>query len=382
MSEAQTVPPPLTSAETEAMRRESLELERRRGLNHVRFRWSFFGGLVFLVVSFVLVGVTKGSWWLMMPAIISLGAATSFYALERGRHPAWGLLSLPGLALLNVMPDLHAARLDEIDFRMTGAAPKRVSGERLSQAIFLPLTPFFAESLNLNAELGIPPGLQRHWAIIFAPLGLYHAIRLIFDVRQQGKSLVLPIAVTVWAACLTFVATNLLVRSFERPAPKDTTAAGTPLTSRNVDQSKQLDEVFAGNHSVVRLSTDWERQTEAPAADVDISVFSRLQRLSLRVLTVSKDRYAGKTLEEYATSYVRQMSIASTGPTKRPVGERESLQYELRGASQDSRDITYLMAFWQTDRRFYVVSGWTDTHILRSQKAKMQKAMDAVRVIE
>lgn len=382
MSENQTVPGTVTSAKTEPMHRESLELERRRALNHNRFRWSFFGGLIFLVVSFVLVGVTKGSWWLMTPAIISLGAATSFYALERGRHPAWGLLSLPGLALLNVMPDLHAARLDEIDFRMTGAAPKRVSGERLSQAIFLPLVPFFAESLNLNAELGIPPGIQRHWAIIFAPLGLYHAIRLIFDARSQGKSPVLPIAVTVWAGFMTAVAANMLVRDFDRPKPLDQIAVTASMPGRNGDQRVRQEETIAGNYAVVRLPLGWQRNSQSQDADVDLAAINDSKGLLLRVSTVARENLVGMTLEAFAANSVKQLQAVPSGPLKRTVAGRQTIQYELRNTTEGTREITYRLAFWETERRYYIVSGWGETHKLKLQTAELQTVMDDVRAIQ
>jgi hypothetical protein len=354
--------------EAAALRAEAGRLEQLRAWQHARFRWSFVGTFAAVVMGLIIGGVSGHLAIMLMPAAILSVATTSFFAMERGRHPAWGILSIPGLAVLNEMPDCHAIRLDEIERQLSGSPSKRVEDKRLEKAFFLPV-------VTLGCFLWARENETEEWrnqvllgGALVAPFGLYHASRLIVETRRRGLFTVLPIAAMIWACLMTGLAATMIASIVERV--------------------KSREEVLAGDYAVLRLPPGWERNPAAKAAGVDLSAMNRKKNYYLTVSSVPKSTVSQSSLEEFALARVEEertrigTKVEPDGPRKRTVGGREMLLLEVRQAGGIKPDTTYRLAFWQTENRIYLVIGSGSTFELRSNGIELHEVMDAVKTVE
>jgi len=326
-------------ADHEALKREFTEIETCRRRYKAYTTLGVVGGIILFVV---------GEWNAMSPSpgfevaicrALGIGAfcfGVTAYALYRGRHPAWGVLAFVSLPLLELMPDLAARRLDQIDGLMTGRVGTR-EAEVHTRMLFL-LSLFF-----------IP-----------APVCLLAALWAVRKAWRTGSSLFMPIAAVLWCGFFTYMLGDMFFRTRAGIDPSANGSSASLENSRSEHASTTA--TVMGRRVQARLLPGWN---DSPALKTQPGVeiaFSEPQKdLHVLVSRVVKRDVVFKSLDEFAARNAEASKqslksvVQSPTPTQVWTDGRRTVEYELRGSPDGISLIVYDVTCRETATSFWLI---------------------------
>ncbi len=276
-------------------------------------------GLGCLAASYFLLvgsGPAAACWSLLIVGLVLLGLAAVTQAIDKGRNPAWGVLSIVGIWILSVLPDRRLRRLDQIEEELTGRP----------------------------GELALYGEVAAAWSVPF--WGLYCGLRGIREARVRG--LQPPVGDTICAAISTVVAVAVLGIILWKP---------------------RTDEVAYGKLSLVRLPPGWveisEKFAEISRDDPGFQVAVASRKTPAAVTVSLAPKPPGMDIDEFAEAYSaerRQIlgpTFVRSGPSIRTAGTRRLIEYQFHGPADRKEQSEQLLTFWETPQYFWVTMAWT-----------------------
>lgn len=341
-----------TSAPVAVASDERLTLEREHAaLTALRVEYKCYllillmpGGLLFgygLNSHYAAEPSAYASFALVLGLAVLAGAGT-FYARYRGQDPAWGALSIVTLLFLDLFPDRHARRLDELDRQLTGKAGNRVVTQRQQLAFGLPIVSYLA------------------------PLGLLYAILSLRDARLRKESPLRAILLTLWAGGMTLWLLFGLASNLQPYLHAETTLVGRQV--------------------LVRLPRGWQEDASLrndPA--IDVAVSAPWRKLHLTIAVVPKSAVTDVPIAQFTAgllTYVRRSlgeANAPAVPIELSVAGHRRNSYEVQGTRDGRTHVTHRVTCWETDRAYYCVNAWTEARDPAEGLAELQQVTDTIR---
>ncbi len=284
------------------------------------------------------------SFALVLGLVVLAGAGT-FYARFRGHDPAWGALSIVTLLFLDLFPDRHARRLDELDRQLTGKAGNRVVTQRRQLAFCLPIVSYLA------------------------PVGLLYAILSLRDARLRKESLIPAILLTLWAGGMTLWQLCGLASDLQPYLREEATLAGRQV--------------------LVRLPRGWREDASLrndPA--IDVAASAPWRKLHLTIAVVKKSAVTNATLAQFSAgvlTVVRRAlgeANAPAVPIELSVAGHRRNSYEVQGTRDGRTHVTHRVTCWETDRAYYGVNAWTEARDPAEGLVELQQVTDTIRSLE